>query len=99
MRRIMLPAGPLKRIWVNKHVLPQFGGRSLTSPVWFVESEMQGEPVRYEGYRVEIGGNEDVTCVYAPGEPEHGPHAWVETQAEVVVYQAVSTGEEGKDGR
>jgi hypothetical protein len=88
LRAVVLPAGPLKRVWVNKHCLPQFGGTDPYSPAWEVEVHLRDvAPGRYSGYRAAWSG--DTAVVYSPGEPEHGPHAWVETQAEVVVYQAV----------
>ena len=82
IKTTVLPAGPTKRVWVNKHHLPQFGGKSLTSPVWEVECE----GVRYSGHRVMMDG--EVWCVYDPTEPEHGPHAWVELLGEVLIYTA-----------
>lgn len=77
-----LPPGPTKRIWVNKAVLPQFGGKSPTSPVWWVECE----GVRYSGFWVWVCGGS--FFVYEPGEGD-GPHAFVETRMEVVIETAV----------
>jgi len=83
-----IPAGPLKRVWVNKHCLPQFGGQDAHSPAWEVEVELEGNAFsRYRGYRVAILG--EVRCVYDPARPVEGPHAWVETGDEVVIYSAV----------
>lgn len=76
-----LEAGPLKRIWVNKAVLPQHGGTSPTAPAWYVECE----GVRHTGHHVDIRG--DGCCVFRPSDSE-GPHAWVETEAAVIICQA-----------
>ena len=86
-----IPAGPLKRVWVNKHHLPQFGGQDAHSPAWEVEVVLEegyiGGNLRHRGYRAAWSG--DTAVVYSPTEPPEGPHAWVETTAEVVIYSAV----------
>jgi hypothetical protein len=88
IKTTILPAGPTKRIWVNKHHLPQFGGGQPTSPVWEVEVTMFDGLVgtRYKGYRVDVWGR--TRMVFDPEQPEHGPHAWVETKAEVHLWTA-----------
>ena len=98
MQSTRIPAGPLKRVWVNKHCLPQFGGQDAHSPAWEVEVVLTGTVERYRGYRVAILG--EVRCVYDPARPAEGPHAWVETEDEVVVYSAVEgDGESSEDVR
>jgi len=91
MQSTRIPAGPLKRVWVNKHCLPQYGGQDPHSPAWEIEVAAPvgwlAEPSRYRGYRVALLG--EVRCVYDPARPAEGPHAWVETGDEVVVYSAV----------
>ena len=90
-RCLTLEAGPTKRLWVNKHHLPQFGGKSPTSPVWFVEEEFVGDGkvvrVRRQGFQVCIVGPS--VAHFDPTVGPDGPHAWIETTAEVWVYQAV----------
>ena len=81
LKHTTLPAGPLKRVWVNKHVLPQFGGTSARSPVWWIECE----GVRHKGHHVDIKGW--ACCVYQPDDGD-GPHAWVETTEEVTIVVA-----------
>ena len=81
-----LPAGPRKRVWVNKHHLPQHGGTSPTAPVWFVEVEQEAGGARYTGYRVCIKGW--TWFMYDPDAGEQGPHAMADTDAEVVIYTA-----------
>ena len=77
----VLPAGPTKRIWVNKHHLPQFGGESEFAPVFVVECE----GVRHEGYAILCPG---VTwCVYHPSDSD-GPHAYMRTTDEVTIFSA-----------
>lgn len=76
-----LPPGPTKRIWVNKAVLPQFGGTSPTSPVWYVECE----GVRHSGYKVMV--YQGSICSYEPSEGD-GPHAYVLTTSSVMIFEA-----------
>lgn len=85
IKTTVLPAGPTKRIWVNKHHLPQFGGADPKAPVWEVECEGK----RYRGFRVVCPYWTHWTrWQYDPEQPEHGPHAWVETEGELRIETA-----------
>ena len=82
IKTTVLPAGPTKRVWVNKHHLPAYGGTDWQSPVW----EVHCEDKRYSGYGVSVKGRSEF--IFHPDTGPEGPHAWAVTKAEVVIYTA-----------
>ena len=78
-----LTRGPLKRVWVNKNRLPQFGG-TPESAVWYVEVYPKGDQfVRYEARVVRISG--DMNSSWTPLS-QSGPHASFTTYDDIYMF-------------
>jgi len=77
-----MPAGTLKRVHVNTHIIRSNKKTNASEPV--VTVQWRGKPYRFES--VEIFGPSRV--VYSPNKPLNcGATVWVETTAEIAGRQ------------
>ena len=79
-RRVVMPAGTIKRIHVNQHIIKRNKKTNDTHPPLTVKWRSR----TYIANTVDIAGESEV--VYSPDKPlACGAHVWVETYAEVTV--------------
>ena len=77
-----LPLGIIKRIHVNQHVIKRNRKTGEETPVLTVKTSRSND----YGHEVKING--DSRVVYSPRKPlSCGAHVWVETYAEVEIYE------------